>query len=164
MRGAPSSASNSKDSSSASGAIFASRSYNEPPVSAGRMSILRCKRMSPVSSPSSIYITVMPLSISPAAIAAWIGAPTRQERGVQIQAGNFWNFENLTWQDLPISHYDDHIWLKGTNFFDCLSILDPRRLQNRYPGGGECFLNRRRLYQLSPSDWFVGLRHNANDF
>src|SRR2546423_10235441 len=28
----------------------------------------------------------------------------------------------------------------------------------------QCFLNRRRLYQLSPPDWFVGLRHNTNDF
>jgi hypothetical protein len=30
--------------------------------------------------------------------------------------------------------------------------------------GPDCFLNRRRLYQLSPPDWFVGLSHNPNDF
>src|SRR4029077_17774298 len=53
----------------------------------------------------------------------------------------------------------------------------PRRLQNLDWQGAtgpsrtgvrhaapDCFLNRRWLYQLSPPDWFVGLRHNPNDF
>ena len=43
---------------------------SDPPVSAGRMSILRCNKMSPVSRPSSMCMTVTPVSRSPAAIAA----------------------------------------------------------------------------------------------
>ena len=50
----------------ASGASCARRSCNDPPVSLGKISSLACNKMSPVSRPSSTYITVMPVSLSPA--------------------------------------------------------------------------------------------------
>ena len=36
-------------------------------------------------------------------------APTRQDRGVQIQACNLWNFEHLARKNLSVGHHDNHI-------------------------------------------------------
>jgi hypothetical protein len=47
--------------------------------------------------------------------------------------------------------------------FNCLSLFDPRRLEDWYLSCNQRFLNRRRLDSLSTPDRFVGLRHNAND-
>ena len=83
-------------------------------------------RASPVSSPSSIYITVIPVSRSPAAIAAWIGAAPRQ-RGKSDAC----KFKDATRgmsstsarEDLPERHDDDDIRLERSNCID--AIVDP---------------------------------------
>src|SRR5205823_10433400 len=55
-------------------------------------------------------------------------APARQDRGVQIEACNRWNFEDLARQNLPVSHYDNHIWIQTANFLNRLWQFDPGRL------------------------------------
>ena len=62
---------------SSSAPIFARRAPSEPASSSGRIGSSSWFRIGPVSSPSSIRITVTPVRISPAAIARWTGVAPR---------------------------------------------------------------------------------------
>jgi len=56
----------------------ARRSWSSPPVVPGPMATASRISTGPVSSPSSIRMTMIPVGSSPAMIARWIGAAPRQ--------------------------------------------------------------------------------------
>ena len=58
--------------------ICISRSCSSPAVMSGAIATRSAMATGPVSRPSSIFMTIMPVSWSPAMIARWIGAAPRQ--------------------------------------------------------------------------------------
>ena len=98
-------------------------------------------------------------------------APMRQNRCVQIEARDLWNFEHFAWKNLPVGHYDNHIRIQNPYCLNRFSRLDPGRLENRQfdfrcPGRDAqlltcCFDGRRREFLIA-TDGFVWLSDDTD--
>ncbi len=79
-------------------------------------------------------MTVMPVSVSPEVMAAWIGAAPRwrgKRDACRFKQAIAWDFQNRRGQDLPVSHHDNDIRFVRADRFHRFSALDPFRLKNR---------------------------------
>jgi hypothetical protein len=82
---------------------------------------------------------------------------------MQVQTSDARNLKHFTRQDLAVSHHNNRIRLQRADFFDCLSIFDPLRLQDRDLGSGQRSLYRRRLDLLSAPHWLVRLADDSSE-
>ena len=138
----------------------ACRSCRAPPVPRRRIGKALFSRMSPVSRPSSIYMTVIPVSVSPARMAAWMGAAPRyrgRSEGVQVEAGDAGQRDPRYGQTRSVGHDDDRFRRPFAQAFDGGRVANFRGLKDGYPtlqrqsfdgGGSKLHPTARRLVGL----------------
>ncbi len=155
----------SKAAASASGPRVASRSCSDPPVSRLRIAIDRVSRMSPVSRPSAMYITVRPerpITRKDRGLDRCRTPVPGQNRRVQVETSNGRHFQKPFWQDLAVCHDHDQIRRKLRDSVQFLGVAYLRRLEDRQTErGGQIFWGWRQQ-GLRATGWFVRLRHHPD--
>ena len=114
----------------------ASVSCISPAVTSGPMGTRSAIATGPVSRPSSIFITITPVSRSPAMMARWIGAAPRQRgnsEACRVETAERKSIQDRFRQDQPVGHDHGRIGAVCAHRRCGVGTLQSFRRQNRQP-------------------------------